>query len=144
MLQKKINNFTYNNFENIIVSKLKRLSSSELNEEKHVAEICLQHMQLYNFDNFMSIRLGYYAITFAIIAFIFGSQDLLNELLAQLHFSQKGAIGLMCSAMAMVLIGHNLTSYKQKEDIIYYGFKLKCIEKVINQRENNKKERDKK
>lgn len=41
---------------------LVKQNSSELNEMKIDAEMTIQHMELHNFDNFVAIRLGYYAM----------------------------------------------------------------------------------
>lgn len=40
--------------------------------------------------------------------------------------------------MIFVIISHNIATKNQREELIYYRFKLKCIDKIISKKENKK------
>ncbi len=125
--KEKITLMTYNNLEKVMIKNLQKKNSQDLNESKIDAEMAIQHMELHNFDNFVAIRLGYYAITLGIIAIIFSSQDLLKDF----NINTKYVIWGLCIFMSVVIISHNLMSDYQKENLVYYRFKLKCIDKIL-------------
>lgn len=130
----KIKSLDYNNLEKIMLKYLHKMNGSELNETKIDAEMIIQHMELHNFDNFIAIRLAYYAITLGIIAIVFSSTELLNDI----NIEPKYIIGGICTFMSVVIISHNLMSASQKENLVYYRFKLRCIEKIEAEKKKDK------
>lgn len=127
---KKINSFSFTNLEKLMTKNLRNLSENEFNDSIIEAEMIIQLMELQNFDNFVALRLGYYAITISIFSLIFSSTELINELQIDLKYIITG----MCAFMSFVIITHKLTSNKQKESLVYYRFKLRCMNKIITER----------
>ncbi|MGJ0847424.1 hypothetical protein ACR77J_12105 [Tissierella praeacuta] len=130
----KIKDYTYNNLERILIRNLKKNNKSELNEIRFDTDIRLQHIDITDFEKFISIRLSYYAVTLAILAIILSSQELLNGL----SFDIKDFVYVIIIFMIIVIVSHNIIANKQKQELIYYRFKLKCIDKIIAEKENRK------
>lgn len=123
----KITSYTYTNLERILIKNLKKNNKSELNEIRFDTDMRLQHIDITDFDKFIGIRISYYAVVLAIFAIILSSQELINEL----SFDVKHLIYGIIVFMIFVLISHNIITNKQRENLIYYRFKLKCIDKII-------------
>ncbi|MBI6875619.1 hypothetical protein [Clostridium aciditolerans] len=102
-----------------IVKELRKKSNKELLDEKSELEVEILRTELYNIDTFMSIRFAFYAIVIALILVI-------------KEININNYIGLIFSIMAFMLITFRCTSDNQKNRLLYYKFKLKCIEELLN------------
>ena len=130
----KITSDAYINLERILIKNLKKNNKSDLNEIRFDIDMRLQHVEVTDFDKFVGIRLSYYAVVLAIIAIILSSNELINELTFDIKYLISGIIIFMI----FMLISHNIMSNIQRERLIYYRFKLQCIDKIIAERENSK------
>jgi len=123
----KVSNFTYNNLEKILIRNLKEKKHLELKELRMDIDMRLQHIELTDFDKFISIRLGYYAVVLAVFAIIISSQELFELFFIDINVLIYSVILFI----TFLMITHNIVTKKQRENLIYYRFKLKCIDKYL-------------
>lgn len=131
--EEKIIGTTYSNLEKILSRNLRKKNKSDLYEIRLDTDMRIQKVELTDFDKFINIRIGYYAMALAIIAIIASSQELLSEF----SFTVQDFLSGIMFCMLLLIISHNVISSNQKKDFIYYKFKLKCIDKVISENEGN-------
>lgn len=101
-----------------IIKELKKMSNKDLINEKSELEMNILYIELHNIDNFISIRLAYYALVIAVIVLIKG-----------IDFDQY--MKQIILALILILASFRYTSDTQKDRIIYYKFKLSCIEEIL-------------
>lgn len=130
----KVISDTYTNLERILMENLKKNSNINLKEMRYEIDMRLQHIEITDFDKFIGIRLGYYAVTLAIIAIILSSQ----ELVTKFNLNTQNFIYLIIFFMIIVIVSHNIVTIKQREELIYCRFKLKCIDEIIDKKSNKK------
>lgn len=113
---------------NIIVKELKKLSYKELINEKYEINSYITYLELYNIDNFVSIRFTFYALVVAIVVIIKG-------------LDLQPYLNLIFGVLTIMLISFRCTSDIQKDRKLYYKFKLECIDELLkdNQKQGNKR-----
>jgi len=121
---------SYIGLQNSIVSLLKKHKISDLQEMKIDIEMRIQHLELFNIDTFMSARFGFYALVFAIVAIIFSNASLLNQFI---NMEIGEFIRLLTSFLVFILVSFRLISDKQKKDLMYLKFKLRCLDIILKQ-----------
>lgn len=126
----KIITQSYTGFEKILIKNLNKLSVSDLQEKRFQTDMELQSLEINDFDKFVGIRLGYYALVLALFAIILSNQDLLS----QMSYGAEDIVYGITFFMLTLIVSHNLTSRSQRERLIYYRFKLNCIDKVMERK----------
>ena len=101
-----------------IIKELRKMSNRDLINEKSELEMAILYKELHNIDNFMSIRFTYYALVLAIIVLLKGID--INQIRNQILW-----------VLILLLVSFRYTSDTQKEQILYYKFKLGCIDEIL-------------
>lgn len=117
----KENNFA--EIRNVVIKELRKSSYKELVNEKYELNSYITYLELYNIDNFVSIRFAFYALVVAIVVMIKG-------------FNLEPYLNLVFGVLTAMLISFRCTSDKQKDRKLYYKFKLECINELLK---NDKK-----
>lgn len=117
-----------------IISILKKERAAKLQDKKIRLETRIQYLELFNFDTFMSIRLGYYALILGIIAILLNKYPIELMGITLDHF-------ISCSIwfLIFVLLSLIYVSRKQKEELIYLTFVLRCLNAIIDYSKSNKR-----
>ncbi|MBU3142250.1 hypothetical protein [Clostridium sp. CF012] len=101
-----------------VVKELRKMSKNDLINEKYELEMAILHIELHSIDNFVSIRFPYYTLVLAIVVLIKGID--INQYMREI-----------LAGLTLMLISFRFTSDTQKDRIMYYKFKLSCIEKIL-------------
>ena len=124
---------------NTLVSYYKEKSLKELDEIKFYLNYDFQHLELYNFDNFFTSRLGYYAIVISVFSIIINPSELLS--LYNIH-SEK-FFSILIISLIILLFSYNITSNYQKNKLIYFRFKEECLNIAINSKNRSSNSKSK-
>lgn len=119
----KFNNNTYTRLQNAIIDQLPK-DRAELKEIKLQTEQEIQRLELFNFDTFVSVRLGMYAYVLAIIAIIASRDDLFQKV--GFNFMYQCISGLILFGL-LIVFTLGTTSNSEKYELMYLKFKLQCI-----------------
>lgn len=104
--------------KNNVIKELKKLSHKDLINLKSELQLIITSLQLHNIDAFMSIRFAFYTIVITIVVIIKG--------INLEHYIRYIVWGLI-----FVLISFRYTSDTQKDRMLYYKFKLDCINELL-------------
>lgn len=118
----KISSLNCNNYFDIksnVSKELRKVSNIKLINEKSELEIEIIYTELHNIDNFISIRFAFYALVLAIVVLIKGID--LNQYMKQ----------IICG-LIFILVSFRYVSDLQKDRILYYKFKLNCIQEILS------------
>ncbi|MFQ9956413.1 MAG: hypothetical protein ACLRVZ_04860 [Turicibacter sp.] len=121
-------NYTLYQFRNVLTAYYKEKKLQELEEIKFYLNHDFQQLELHNFDNFFSIRLGYYAIVLSVFAIILSSSDLTIAY----NINPKIFIYISILLLGFFILIYNLMSNYQKDRLVYLRFKKECLETAIN------------
>lgn len=100
-----------------VIKELRKIPNKDLLNEKSELEIDILYIELHNIDNFISIRLAFYALVLAIIV-------LMKKIDINQHINQ------ILWILIFILVSFRYASDTQKNRILYYKFKLNCIKDI--------------
>ena len=128
----KVSSDSYTDIQNCIVQILKKKKDYELKELLLETEMRIQHIELYDFNAFMGTRLAFYSLVLAIMAVIFTN----TQLLKQTHLSLEQFLSFIMAFLIFVLVSSRYTEDKQKEEITYRKFLIRCINLILKKETN--------
>lgn len=108
----------FNEIRNVVIKEFKKYSRKELINKKYELNTVITGLELHNIDNFISIRFAFYALIVAIIVMIKG-------------FDLQPYLNLILIILTAILISFRYTSDIQKDRMLYYKFKLDCINELL-------------
>lgn len=106
-----------------ILKELRKKSNKELLNEESWVEVMILKDELHNIDNFVSVRFAFYALVLAVVVLVkdIKIENYLKEII---------------TALILILISFRYFSDNQKDRLLYYKFKLNCIEEILNEETN--------
>lgn len=127
-VNQKVSANNYTDLQNSIILILKKKKEYELKELLLETEMYIQHHEVYNFDVFMGTRLALYSLILAVTTILFTSTELQKRL--NISIEQFLSFGFMF--LFFVLITYRYTENKQKEVLVYYKFRLRCLNNIMS------------
>ncbi len=125
----KINSDSYTGLQNSLIKIYKKDNKSQLEEMKIEIEMLIEHSKLHNFESFVSIRYSFYALTLGLIAIIASNSKYVN----QYQLSFDSLIKTVTIFLMFVFITSGYVLDKQKDNLTYWNFKLKCLNITLEQ-----------
>lgn len=114
-----------------IIKCLQRLSPTELEENRLLTLVEIEHIKQNDFSNFSSIRFAYYALILAVFSMA-NIQTPLHELF---HLSKPMFWNLVLLAFTIMLIIMSRTIHTQHDRLMYLNFKILCFEEMEKNKE---------
>lgn len=115
-----------------IINALRKLSATELEENRLDTLVGMEHLKQNDFGNFISVRLAYWGMMIAIAVMIIGDVPIYQYF----NMSKRCFGSLIIVLLTVLLITMSRTIHMQHDQLEYLNFKLLCFEELL---ENKKK-----
>lgn len=110
-----------------IISALRKLSATELEENRLNTLVGIKHLEENDFGNFISVRFAYWGMLIAIAALLVESTPIY-----QYFNMSKGVFGrCVVVGVIVLLITMSRTIHIQHDELEYLNFKLICFDELL-------------
>lgn len=124
---------SYVSIKRDIVRALRKMNSSDLEENKLDTLVGIQHLKENDFGNFVSIRFAHWGMVIAIAIMIIGDVPIY-----QYFDMDKRSFGsIVIILLTILLIITSRTIHIQHNQLEYLNFKLICFDEIIGNRKKN-------
>lgn len=111
-----------------ILSALKKMKSTDFEENYLNTVVAIEHLQQNDFGNFISVRFAYWGLLIAVSVIVVGETPIYQYF----SISKKSFGNILICILLVILITMARTIHIQHDQLEYLKFKLICFDEIKN------------